>query len=301
MAAPLVQDSTTICTEAYRLVGINTPSSTQVLRAQNYFLEQAKNDIWLRAGETGNNRFKSLQSAQVIVSKVGISNYSLTSEFNENIYVALLTGTTPRDVNSNGSTAATCISLSSCEDSAVDDIEGKYLLIVASSTGAETELHQITDYSTATFLATINSSFISQPAENDDYVIVDEETILDEENLLVEDSVWSSLNKGEPDEYMITWENGQRMVFFDKPFDNDYTGILVRFYADINRLDTTGNVMNNIYQTWKDTLILGVAKRVALDEDDSKYDVLSKDYERSIDNLIKKELVWGGEWEGFTI
>ena len=304
MASPTAYDTTTICTEAYKLVGIESPSAAQITRATNYFLEQTKNDIWSRASKSGEAHFKSLQTHQVQISKIGISGYTMTSDFWDEISVSLLTGTTPRDVNSDGSTAATVVALSSCEDHAVDNVEGKYLLIVASSTGAETELHQVTDYATSTetdaFRATLDSSFGTQPAGSDDYVIVNREIIMDEETLL-SDVRWKAFSKGMPSQYVMTREAGVRKLLFNRPFENSYTGILIRYYADINRLDTSGNIMNEIYQSWKDSLILGVASRVALNEDDNKYEILKGQYEQAVNNLLVKELPYSGEFEGFEL
>ena len=300
MGTPVAQDTTTICTEAYKLVGIDSPTAAQITRATDYFLEQTKNDIWSRATKSGEAHFKSLQTHEVQISKIGISSYSMTSEFWDEISVSLLTGTTPRDVNSNGSTAATCVTLSSCEDHTVDGVEGKYLLITASSTNAETELHQVTDYSTATFTATLDSSFGVQPAATDDYTIVNREIIMNEETIL-SPVQWKAFSKGMPSQYVMIREAGVRQLLFNRPFENSYTGILIRYYADINRLDTSGNLMNEVYQSWTDPLILGVASKVALNEDDNKYEILKGQYEQSINNLLVKELPYSGEFEGFEL
>lgn len=295
MAAPSDLTATTIVTEAYYKAGHSSPSSTT--RAEGYFLREVINDIWTRRNEHGNPvKYKILQTWGTVNSVIGISKYSFDSDFDDEISIAFLSG------NHTGTAQAganTTITLEDGEDATVTEVEGKFIFATG-GTGVG-EFRQITDYSTSTYVATVNTAWGTNPSSDTTYRIINTIKELEEDSTIGFGTYGSSFGTGDPSAYARITEDNTDYFITDKPPDASTYGFLVRFYSNPNALDLTSSVMTRIYNNWQNALTLGVAAKIAQDDDDNKYSSFLPEYEKAVAQLIAKESPASGEFQGFTL
>lgn len=298
MAAPTNPTANLLVQEAYKKVGIASPTTTVQGRAEDYFLNEIKHDIWNRAGASGNTRLKSLQQKSVQISVVGQSIYSFPSDFDEEISITILDGDHTGTATAG---ASTTITLAADEDAGVADVEGKYILIT-SGTGS-TGLRQCVDYSTTTMIATVESAWTTNPDSTSVYKVVNQQTKLEEDNLLDENGLSSTFGKGKPSRFMKVFEGVNEKFYFDKPTDVATYGILTRYYTNLMELDTAegSTIMSKLYLNWWGVLNAGLCWKIASDEDDDKWKIYKQEYEQGLANLLLKETPFGGEFQGFEI
>lgn len=295
--------STDIVTEAFYKCGIATPTSDQIARAINYFFEEIKGDIVLRAGNTGNTRLKSLQSERIFTSLEGKSIYNASSNLDEEISISILDGSHYGLVAA--ASTGNLVNLCSTETISMEDAEGSAgVLIVPSTTKTNVpEFAEILYYGATTdsMLVKIATTWAVTPTSDDTYVIIDQITQLDEENELDDGPRQTVFRKGKPTTYKKIEVDGVTKYQFNCPFDHARYGVLERFYADIGNIDTTSALITKLTRKWRVPLVLGVAMKIAQDEDDNKYATFKTEYEQAVDNIIKKEYPFGGEFEGFEL
>ena len=321
MGVPTQPESSDVVVEAYHKVGIASPSTVQIRYATSNLLPEIINNIWLHNSESGNTRLKILQDTTTFITTIGDSKYACPTGMTEEINLTLLDGTYRDNLQQiSADTSVQIIKLATTTTSGgstfvstvtTDEVVGKYILIPSASTSA-VALHQIIAYSTtdsssetstdvASCLATLDSSFIGEPASTAAYLIVDKMTDLDEDNTLDVGGLNESLIPGKPSKYMKITEGGAEYFVFDKPPDLATYGVFLRFYTNPMLLDTCGTVWQKMYLDWWDMIVTGVAWKIAEIEDDDKYSIFKGEFEAMRQGVIDKERPSGNEWEGFEI
>lgn len=300
MAAPTDLTATTIVTEAFNRAGKASPSSTEKTRAETYFLMEVINEIWIRPqvtrfGPAGDTRLKTLQTSEIKVLTINQSKYSFASDFDEEISLTLLDGSHTGTAQAGG---ASSITLESGEDVSEADIEGAYILITGGTGSAQ--LRQCISYNTTTLVATVDSAWTVNPNATSTYRIIETFDELEEESTSDFSGIGKHFSPGTPSSFSKIDEAGTTKFILDVPPDKTY-GLLVRYYANPNETDLTGALMTKIYNNWRAALVPGVACKVCNSEDDSRYQLNKAEYEQSMNNLILKELPYGGEFAGFTV
>ena len=318
MAVPTQPETSDIVTEAYKKVGISSLSSDQATRGADHFVPEIINNIWIHSEQSGNTRLKVLQASTVVITTIGDSKISCPTGMSEEITLSLLDGTY-RD-NLQASTGGAKIQLATTTTNGgttgistvtTEDVVGRYILITSAST-AIGEMKQIIAYSTtdsttaastnvASCIATLDSTWVGEPGSTASYLVVNKITELDEDNVLNAGGLQESFNPGKPTRFMKVMENGTESFIFNRPPDLSTYGLLIRYYANPMKLDTCDTVIQKMYLNWWDMMVTGVAWKVAEDEDDDKYKVFKSEYEAMRDDVISKELAWGGEFQGFEV
>ena len=302
MAVPTQPTIENLCTEAYKKCGIASPDSDQLTRAEDYFLEEIKNDIWHRAGEFGNQRLKSLQSWTVQITTDGLSKYDFLSDFDEEITLTWLTGTHTGTAQDGGNTS---ITLEDAEDATADETVGKYVLLTGGTgvctPGTQIGFRQITAYDTDTYIATV-PTWTTNPDSTSTYRLINEGIDLEEDNVLDVGGLGTmSITEGTPSRFTKIHEDGVTSYILNKNPDASTYGILIRYYANLLLLDTGGTVHDILLYNWRNVLTTGMAFKVAEDEDDNKYLAFKNDYEKGVIALLDREMAFGGEFTGFTL
>jgi len=299
VANPTAPTATTLVTEAYNKVGMANPSPAQLTRAETYFLEEVKHDMWTQTHDNGEPvRYKNLQNRSVDITTVGISQVALPTDFDQMMSISLLDGTHTGTAQAG---AALTITLEDGEDASEEDVVGNFILVTGGT--AENELRQVTTYSTSTYLATVTQAWGTNPDSTSTYRIIDTETELDLEDINEVGLIGSSWDTGTPSSFAYVNEGANKYILFNKPPDASTYGILFRYYSNIHLIDTSEGttIMTAIYRDWRNAFVYGVASKIAEDEDDSKYQVLKTEYEREVQDIIAKELPYYNEFEGFTL
>ena len=307
MAAPTQPETSDVVLEAYKKVGISSPTSDQYARGAAHFVPEIINNVWIYSEKSGNTRLKILQASTVVITTIGDSKITCPTGMSEEITLSILDGTyrdnlidTTGDAKIQLATTTTSGGTTAISSVTTEDVVGRYFVITSAST-AIGEMHQIIAYSTTNFTATMDSTFTGSPGSTASYLIIDEVTELDEDNVLNAGGLQESLSPGKPTRFMKIMENGTESFIFNRPPDLATYGVLIRYYANPMKLDTCDTVIQKMYLDWWDMMVTGVAWKVAEDEDDDKYTVFKGEYEAMRDDVIAKEMPFGGEWQGFEL
>lgn len=298
MSAPTNPTKTRIVTEALYKAGYNSPTGVQVTRAEDYFLEEIKNDIVERVLRDGNTRLKILQTSDIQISVLGQSKYDFPSDFDEEMSIEILDG---EHTGTAQAGAAQTITLESGEDLTEDEAKGRYVLLTA-NTGVE-GLRQITAYDTDTLIATVDSAWATNPDATTTYLIVDSFYALKEGNIRDLNDLITRTVRGRPYCFYKIHEGKDIRFIFDRPSDKATYGIRVRYYVNIHDVDLTegSTLISAFYQNHQSVLTQGVLWKVLEDDDDDKQAAAEAKYEQLVNFLIGREIPYGGEFEGFEL
>jgi hypothetical protein len=267
MAAPTAPTATTLVTEGLIKAGHSSPSSAKITRAEDYFLEEIKNDIWLLG-----KRLKSLQAEYVEVLTPGISRYDFPSGLSSIATAKILYGDEEDDVQDG---AASTVTLDSEEDEGEDELEGKEILIY-SGTG-KGSLSQIYSYDEDTLIATVSPAWAdtanaTAPVTDDTYVIIDEYTPLEIKPVTHFNEIDSPFVPGKPGIlYPVGDENHYGYYhLYPVPDEDHYYGLHMIYYLNLLTLDLAGTRMATLYQRWRNLWIQGVKAKQLESDDDSR-------------------------------
>ena len=119
MSAPTAPTLTTIVTEAIKKTGELSPSSTDITRGEDYFIEEVKNDIWRKE-----KKLKSLYTSDILMLTKGLSKYSNPTDYSSQLSLVLLDGTNTGSVQAATSSTITLsnITKETYSGSALDDM-----------------------------------------------------------------------------------------------------------------------------------------------------------------------------------
>ncbi len=300
MAAPTNPTRTTLVMEAFYKVGIDAPSSAQVTRAEDYLFNEVLSDIWLRAGETGNTRLKTLQNFAVDITIDGQSKYPFPSDFDEEITLTFLDGTI------TGTATAGAASTITIEDEPTEaEMVGKYILLTGGT--GENGFRQCIAYNTTSLVATVDAAWDTNPSTDTTYRIINDITSLEEMNLKdaggLGNNLSSSFDEGDPNYFTKATEGVSDYYILDHNPNASTYGLHLRYYVDLLKVDVVegSTIMSKIMLNWWRLLTMGMAAEIALDEDDTKYQIFAMKYEQLLSQMLLKEMPHGGEWQGFSL
>jgi hypothetical protein len=294
MATPTDPTLDTLCTEGWSKTGV-VPSAAELTRAKTYFLQEIFNDIWNRSVLTGNTRLKTLQTQMTAISVKGTRHVDLAEDFDEEYAVAILDGSIRGTAQAG---AASTITLASSSTITATRALGKYIFTTG-GTGSN-QLRQITNYSTTTKIATVDSAWSTNPDSTTTYLIVETVSACDEDNDLGEFDFYLNTAAGKP-----TWyKKYGRQLLFDRPFDLSTYGILTKYYKNLNQVDLTegaSTLITRILRNWRAVLTQGVYWKTCQTNNDSQEKDAKAEYERLVNALLVKEIPYGGELVGLTL
>jgi len=297
MAVQTPPTADALCTESMKMAGIDRPSPEQVKRAKEIWLQQILSSIWMESERTGNTRLKTLHTTAIAISVDNQRVYDLPSNFDEELEITILESTHTGSAQS-GTNAS--VVLASDEDISQGDAEGRYILMTGGA--SKGQYREIISYDTATVTATPHRNFdnAKTPASGDTYGIVDQRTELKEFNIVELGELSSATTPGRPTRFA----KHKRQFYFDKPFDAATYGLLLRYYANIHKIDLTegeGTLMTQILTDWQDILYTGVQWKAQQSIHDSSWKETYALFKDMLNNLIEKEIPYGGEMMQFTV
>lgn len=282
MAVPTVPTTTTLCTEGLKKAGYSNPESTLITRATDYWLEEIKGDIQLKAA-TVQKKLRSLFTTSFLVLSEGKHRYALPSDFLSDLTLTLMDGTHTGTATGG---AAGYIDLAADEDITEDDAVGKYGL-VTSGTGVSS-CSQGTAYNTTTKRFTVTPNFSTAPAASSGYMIVDRYRPLEPSNSNRLDGYTSPTIKGEPNTYIIQGDNDTgEIVLYPTP-DATY-GLQLRYYLDLSLVDLTDTRISTLYRKWRNVWVQGVKAKALEDMPDDRAPAEMKKYYEYLDAVILDE------------
>lgn len=293
MATPTDPTAVLLCTEAYKQAGILSPTSAQLDRAEDYFLEEILDDIWNSAESHGDTRLKTLQSTNYFTVAVGRIAYTLPEFMDEEFSVTLMDGDSRGTAQAG---AATTITLAADEDISESRILGK-LIYITGGTGTGGSKRCVA-YNSTTKVATVDSAWTTNPASGSTYMVVERATLLDEENdLQINDTHPPAVGKPS------AFAKYAREIVFDRPMDQTYVFQLKSYYNihQVDRDEGASLIFTRILRNWRSVLQSGLEWKILESEGDANAEKAEARYERRKARLIVREIPYGGEFKGFTV
>ncbi len=262
MTAPVAPTLALLTAEGIKKAGITSTSSTQystiLTRAQDSWMEEIKNDMYLLE-----KQLVSLQTTYVHVTTEGLSKYSLPTDYGINMTMTLLDGSSTGTFQA-GSTTASWV-LDSTEDATEADLLGKEILVYASTatpTTAKGQLGQVTDYNATTKAAAVSGCTVA-PATADSYVIIDNYYELFPFQAWEYDQMSNQKMQGTPNRFSLIGDaDDGEFLIYPVPYRSSSStlpwGIKQRYYADLMRVDLASTLITEIYRRWRNLFIQGV-------------------------------------------
>jgi len=279
MAVPTSPDLTSITTEGLKKSGYSSPSSAALTRAQDEWMEEIKNDIWIIA-----KKLKSLQTTSILVTTDGLGRYARPSDYSSDLTMTLLDG------NETGTAQAgttSSITLQASKSYGTDWMKRKYIL-VTSGTG-QASMSQCTSYNDTSKLANVSPDFNTSPDSTSVYKIVDVQYPLSPQPIWDFDSEMYAMDRDRPSHYALMGDadNGE-LVLFKVPDKSTY-GLQLRYYADLMELDLAGTLMATLYKRWRNLFIFGVYAKSLQNDDDSRQNNVLREYGKRLQLLVMRE------------
>lgn len=278
MSIPSAPTLRQLVTEGLNKGGESSPSSSLISRAETYWIEEIKNDIWNLCKKP-----KLLHITAYGIFNQGQSKYSNPTDFSSDLSLTILDGSV-RGTAQGGSSST--ITLAADDASTEDSIIGKEILIL-SGTGAAS-WSQVISFSASTKVATVSPNFTTAPASGSGYMIVDREYPVSSKPVFQYDEVRKTSQKGIADEFYPIGDEDYGEFILNKAPDKVY-GARLRYYANIMRIDTASTHMSTIYQRWRSIFVEGIAFKQLDDNDDEGADVAERRYRDKLFNLISRE------------
>lgn len=282
MAVPTVPTKSNIVSEALQKAGYGaSPPSALTTRAEDYWMEEIKHDIW----SLSTQKLKTLETEHIHAITHIKTRYSNPADFSKGISMVLLDGDV--GVAQAGTTAS--ITLSATEATAI--IAGKEIFIYE-GTGIN-QISQCTAYNSTTKVAMIDT-VTTAPDNTSKYMIISNSYPLDWLPLWHYDSIASSDTKGTPLKFASEQdEDYDEFFIYPSPYRSGDIpwGLRQRYYANLLTLDLTGTLMITLYREWRGVFIQGVLFKALQNMDDDRQEGEKKLYFEIVNSLIARESI----------
>ncbi len=283
MAAPSAPDATTIVTEALKKAGHSSPSSAQITRAEDFYMNEIKNDIWQLAKKP-----KFLHTTSILILTEGKGRYPNPTDYSSDMEMTLLQGT---NVGTAQDGAVGSITLDSTVTFNQSDIIGKDILVTA-NTGAGS-MSQVTAYNDTTKIALVTPDFTTAPANGSKWMAIDTYEHLQQTPSFEFDRITRFESQlGRPELFMpMGSANEGEFTLYPVPWTDDETvyGVRLRYYANIMELDLDGTLMATLYSRFRNIWIAGVKAKQLEDDDDSRQFQAKTEYNQVLQAMIMRE------------
>lgn len=261
MAAPTAPTLVSLTTEGLKRAGYNSPGSDQLTRAQDEWMEEIKNDIWVLG-----KRLKPLMATHVEILDGGKSRYDFPSGFSSIYTAQVLYGDEVDDVG--GGAAATITLDSNDEDMGEEELEGREVVVYSGT--AKAEVSQITSYNESTYVAAVSPAWATQPVGDETYFIVDEVFPLELKNVDHFDEISVPHDPGTPECLYQVGDDTHygHYQLYPFPHEDYYYAVRIKYFVNLLTLDLASDRMSTLYQRWRNLWIQGVKARQLSDDDD---------------------------------
>lgn len=278
MSIPSAPTLRQLVTEGLNKGGEGSPSTSLISRAENYWIEEIKNDIWQLCKKP-----KLLHITAYGIFNQGQSKYSNPTDFSSDLSLSILDGSV-RGTAQDGSDST--ITLASDDSSTEDSIIGKEIIIL-SGTG-QASWSQVLAFNSSTKVASVAPNFTTAPATGSGYMIVDREYPVQCRPVFQKDELQQSAQKGIATEFYPIGDEDYGEFILNKAPDKAY-GARLRYYANIMRIDTESDHMSTIYQRWRSIFVEGIAFKQLDDNDDDDSESAERRYKEKLFNLVTRE------------
>ncbi len=270
--------ATTICTAAFKLSGVKSPTNPQLTQAEDEWFELVLLDIASR------KNWDKLQDTKIAILNGYEQRFPVPVDFENMLEITFYDGTHKGTAQAGSSSN---ITLEATEDILENEAKGKQIFITGGT--GKGGMARIIAYNETTKIASISPNWVVAPDSTSGYMIADLE---------------KDLNYQEPGPLKIVTSTGSAVnaTYFDKEFyfdpipDQDTYAVIMRFMAHISEIDTSSSRYADILKKWRNALVNGVRVYILKDKDDKRVKEAKKDFEISI--LLLKGQANRKKWQG---
>lgn len=248
MAVPTVPTVTTLLTEAFRRCGIALPTTAQLTRAEDEWLEEVKRDL------AGAKAWRSIEDTQVVMAVAYQQRYTIPSPLIRMTDIWFYSGSKTGTASAGGAT-----SLTVAAGTGSDQDRGKKLFTTG-GTGSG-QVNRILSRSGDVY--TVQDTWATNPASGTTYMIADQETRMS--------GPIDGLRKAGLDIGIAVreWEEFEGN-FYVRPIPDASTyAFEVRGMVDLSLVDETDARLTRLRREWRTALLYGLMERIAEDNADS--------------------------------
>lgn len=273
MAVPTVPTIATILTEALTRSGTPSPTTDQLARAEDEWLEEIKQDI------LGRKNLRSLQETIVLIPIAYVTVYAIPSPLytvNELwFYRGDETGTAQAGTSNT-------ITLAAASTASEDDVRARKIYLTG-GTGAG-QSNRITALNTSTKVATVACAWTTNPDSTTTYMVEDEEHLIHGPDQDIPRDGQS------PSTRILRWEFWEDHVHIHPPLDNagEYA-LELRGTVDLSLVDETDARYTRFLREWRNAIKYGVMVRNFEDVDDDNALRYEGKYERAVNRLLQAD------------
>ena len=257
MALPIAPTIATVLTEAYTRGGIPTPTTAQLTRAEDEWLQEVLQDLSTLKG------WNPGEDTQVVLATQFVQSYSIPSPLYRMLEIRWfqpgLTGTASAG-------AAGTITLATGLN--VGDVEG-HKIFTTGGTGSG-QVRRATDYNSGTGVATITPNWTTTPDGTTTYMVPFAEWELVRQKGLFR----GGTNQATDAKHFEEFEH----EFLIDPIPDTTTRVMeVRGFVDLMLVDETDARWTRVLREWREPIIKGLMMRMFEDHDDDnreKYEEL---------------------------
>jgi hypothetical protein len=294
MATPTAPTATTLVTEALKKAGHSSPTASQITRAEDFFMNEIKNDIHTLAKKP-----KFMHTTSILVLTQGKKRYSNPPDYSSDMEMTLLSGTNTGTATAGAVGSITLDSTVSFNDS---DIVGKDILVTAND--GKGSMSEVTAWNDTTKVATVTPDFTDAPANGSEWTLIDAYDHLEQTPSFEFDrKVRNDTLLGRPTHFMPVGSADEgEFTLYPVPYTDDSSvyGVRLRFYANIMELDTTGTLMTKLYSTLRNIWIAGVKAKQFEQDEDSREFAAKQEYNSLLQAMIMREQ-YGMDLNGLTM
>ena len=244
MAVPTAPSKSTILTEAYKRCGIPSPTTAQLLRAEDEWLGEVLREI------ASEKRWHVMEDTQVQITTANQGVYTIPSPLIRVSEIRFFDG------SHKGTATAGAASTLTVESGSDDDLGHKIFLTGGTGSG---QASRIVSRSGAVY--TVSPSWSTTPASGTTYMVASVEVELSGPN--------AGISKSGATGYPKEWEEFEGEIYlYPVPGLSTYA-LEVKGQADIELIDETASRYTTILREWRPAIIQGVRARIMEDLDDS--------------------------------
>ena len=266
MAVPTVPTTTSLLTESFRRCGIPTPTVAQLLRAEDEWLEEVKQEL------DAEKRWHNLEDTQVVLTVAYQQAYTIPSPLFRILRIRFYDGDVKGTATAGG---ATTITVATGDD---NDLGRKIFLTGGTGSG---QVNRIISRSGTTY--TVQNTWVTNPTSGTTYMIANIEQELQGPYVGIRQLGNS------PSNLCTHWEEfeAQFMVF---PIPNLSTyAFEVDGIVDISLVDETDARLTRLLREWRIAIVLGVMTRIQQEQNDDQLAVTQQLYDKAILRLKIKD------------
>jgi len=284
MAAPSAPTLISITTEA--LLKAKTFNSINLSRAQDEWMEEIKNDIWMLVKKS-----RYLQTSNIFVITNGEGLISYPSDFSSDLSLAKMDCTHFGVCQAGGS--VTIAKLASDEDMSESYSIGREIIVYLTTDKTSTYSGFITAFDESTKIATFAPAITISAGTTYSYMIIDSyEPIEGPKHIIRLDELYNYANRGIPRSFYPIGSNDYGSFYlYPVPYRTSSVpwAIRQRYYANLMTLDLSGTLIATLYLRWRSLFVQGVFANALLDIDDNRANIEFQKYRAMLQVFIARE------------